>query len=160
MTNGKGGSHAWKKMLEVREEVEHDILWQLKEGGVSFQYDNWTKQGALFYTKNQGAGEDEIEVKEVIRSGEWNEQKIRGLIFEVMIYFIVEHINPKHEEGEVDTPWWMGNCNGVSQLNLSMKTLDLRRRKNGGGISYGAEGFLLSIISCYGEDGRKNCNRR
>lgn len=25
----RGGSHVWRKMLEVREEVEHEILWEM-----------------------------------------------------------------------------------------------------------------------------------
>lgn len=52
----KGDSHVWKKMVEIiGEEVEHNIWWQIKSSEVSFWFDNWTKQGALFYTDNQGA---------------------------------------------------------------------------------------------------------
>lgn len=50
----KGTSHAWRKMAEVREEVKHDIWWQIKSGELSFWFDNWTNQGALYYIEEQG----------------------------------------------------------------------------------------------------------
>lgn len=46
-----GASHVWRKMLSIREEVEHEIWWQLKAGNSSFWFDNWTKQGALYFTE-------------------------------------------------------------------------------------------------------------
>ncbi|KAK6791753.1 hypothetical protein RDI58_010834 [Solanum bulbocastanum] len=36
ITRNAGASHVWRKMLNVREEVEHDIWWQLKAGNASF----------------------------------------------------------------------------------------------------------------------------
>ncbi|KAG5630121.1 hypothetical protein H5410_001838 [Solanum commersonii] len=51
-----GASHVWKKMVAIREEVEHEIWWQLKAGTSSFWFYNWTKQGALFYIEGESAG--------------------------------------------------------------------------------------------------------
>lgn len=61
-----GSSHVWNKMLEMRKEVEREIWWQLKSGISSFWYDNWTKQGALYFTEGETTGEEEIEVKPFI----------------------------------------------------------------------------------------------
>ncbi|KAH0650294.1 hypothetical protein KY284_030206 [Solanum tuberosum] len=92
--------------------MEHDIWWQIKGGGMSFWFDNWTKQGALYYIEEQGRGDEEIEVKNFIRNGEWDRQKLRELISAEMTEYIVESIAPNFEEGAVDKPWWMGNSSG------------------------------------------------
>lgn len=35
-----GGSQIWKKMMDMREKVEHEIWWQLKVGISNFWLDN------------------------------------------------------------------------------------------------------------------------
>lgn len=96
---------------------------------MSFWFDNWTKQGTLYYIENQEVGEDEMEVKEVIENGEWNEQKIKSLISNEMVDFIVEHINPKIEECAVDVPWWMGNCNWVFTMKFVYENIRSKKEK-------------------------------
>lgn len=56
MAQGNGVSHVWRKMIKVREEVEHNIWWQIKLGDASFWDDNWTKQGALYYVEKYRSG--------------------------------------------------------------------------------------------------------
>lgn len=48
MISWKEGSQLWKKMLEARDEVEHSIWWEPKNGSTSFWYDNWSKLGPLY----------------------------------------------------------------------------------------------------------------
>lgn len=43
------GSHVWRKMLNVREEVEHEILWELKSGTTNIWQKNWICLGALYH---------------------------------------------------------------------------------------------------------------
>jgi len=43
LVKSSGASHVWRKMISMREEVEHDIWWQLKVGNSSFLFDNWTR---------------------------------------------------------------------------------------------------------------------
>ncbi|XP_015169513.1 uncharacterized protein [Solanum tuberosum] len=61
IAKGTGASHVWRKMLEVTEEVDHYIWWQIKIGETSFWFDNWTKQGALYYIEDQNVEEEEVE---------------------------------------------------------------------------------------------------
>ncbi|KAG5616459.1 hypothetical protein H5410_016283 [Solanum commersonii] len=79
-----------------------------------------TKQGALYYIEEQGRGDEEIEVKNFIRNGEWDRQKLRELISAEMTEYIVENIASNFEEGAVDKPWWMGNSSGNSPSNQHM----------------------------------------
>ncbi|KAK6788076.1 hypothetical protein RDI58_016601 [Solanum bulbocastanum] len=104
-------SHVWKKMEAMREEVEHEIWWQLKAGTSSFWFDNWTKQGAFYYTEGESAWDEEIEVKEFIEEGSWNRRKLRDCLSEEMTEPIVNNILPCTSEMN-DKAWWMGSSVG------------------------------------------------
>ncbi|XP_049391451.1 uncharacterized protein LOC125855799 [Solanum stenotomum] len=112
LAKGTGASHAWRKMVEVREEVEREIWWQVMSGEASFWFDNWTKQGALYFLEETVRGEEEIEVKQFIVNGEWDRLKINMVLSAEMTKYIVENIRPKIEVGAVDKAWWMGNQSG------------------------------------------------
>lgn len=64
-------------MIQIREGVEHNIWWQIKTEEASFWFDNWTKQGALYYIEENGLEEEEMEVKSFINDGRWNVNKLR-----------------------------------------------------------------------------------
>lgn len=36
-------------MLEARDEVEHEILWEMKRGSTNVWHENWTRLGALYH---------------------------------------------------------------------------------------------------------------
>ncbi|KAG5619664.1 hypothetical protein H5410_004882 [Solanum commersonii] len=78
-------SHVWKKMVAIREEVEHEIWWQLKACTSSFWFDNWTKQGAL--------------------------RKLKDYLSKEMREHIVNNILPCTSEMN-DKAWWMGSSVG------------------------------------------------
>lgn len=50
-------------MLEVREEIEHDIWWKIKAGNSSFWLDNWTRQWELYHVEGQNFSKEELEIK-------------------------------------------------------------------------------------------------
>ena len=39
---GGGGPQVWKKMLQARDLIEHQILWRIKKGSASVWHDNWS----------------------------------------------------------------------------------------------------------------------
>lgn len=43
------GSHVWRKMIECRYYMEHQIVWQPKMGSSLFWFENWTGLGALYF---------------------------------------------------------------------------------------------------------------
>ncbi|XP_075076692.1 putative mitochondrial protein AtMg00310 [Nicotiana tabacum] len=43
------GSHVWRQMLNAREEVEHEFLWELKSGTTNIWHENWAGLGALYH---------------------------------------------------------------------------------------------------------------
>ncbi|XP_019223710.1 PREDICTED: uncharacterized protein LOC109205453 [Nicotiana attenuata] len=68
------GSHMWRKMLQMRDEVEHQIWWQLKSGNSWFLFDNWTGLGRLYHASGPDHWCDEPYkfVGEVMENGTWN----------------------------------------------------------------------------------------
>ncbi|KAH0761396.1 hypothetical protein KY290_017469 [Solanum tuberosum] len=100
-------------MILVRVEGEHQIWWQVLTGNSNFWFDNWTKQGALYYIEGNHAEEEEIEVREFINQGNWDIPKLRSKLSEEMIKHIVETIKPPTEGRKDDKPWWMANTKEV-----------------------------------------------
>lgn len=108
MARGYGTSYVWRKLVSIREDVEHNIWRQVKIGNSSFWFDNWTRQGTLYYVEGENTTEDELEVRDFIENREWNLHKLRSKLFEEMVYYIVENIKPHSKEQSNDKPWWMG----------------------------------------------------
>ncbi|KAG5582667.1 hypothetical protein H5410_053294 [Solanum commersonii] len=100
----KGASQIWKKMMRIRDEVEHEIWWQQKKGTASLWMDNWTKQGALYFTEPQGLNE-EVEVKEMILNEQWNTSRLRQLKSEDMVKCILDNINPRMKGEDKHGGW-------------------------------------------------------
>nr|XP_016458897.1 PREDICTED: uncharacterized protein LOC107782527 [Nicotiana tabacum] len=45
----KRGSRVWRKMLECRDLIEHQIYWKLRMGSAQFWFDNWTEMGPYIF---------------------------------------------------------------------------------------------------------------
>ncbi|WMV21122.1 hypothetical protein MTR67_014507 [Solanum verrucosum] len=112
IVNSSGASQVWKKMIKIRKEVEHDIWWQIKAGNSSFWFDDWTRQGALYFTEGELAQDEELKVKDFIINDEWNEDKLRSVISEEMVQHITMNIRPILKEGSTDKAWWMHSTKG------------------------------------------------
>lgn len=59
IVRNSSASHVWRKMIATKEDIKHDILWQIKSGNSSFWFDNWTRQGALYFIEGQRADVEE-----------------------------------------------------------------------------------------------------
>ncbi|WMV48900.1 hypothetical protein MTR67_042285 [Solanum verrucosum] len=79
---GRGGSQVWKKMLQARDLIDHQILWSPRSGTASVWHDNWTGLGDLYTV----TGED-IEwdyrygtIKELTNQGEWDTEVLGTIL--------------------------------------------------------------------------------
>ncbi|XP_060216562.1 uncharacterized protein LOC132644039 [Lycium barbarum] len=99
----KGSSHVWKKMVAVREEVEHQIWWQLK-------------------ADNELDIDEEIEVKEFISGGKWNLQKLQEFLAAETVGYIKDNISPNLLLVD-DKSWWMGETNGFNIEGLHLQEI-------------------------------------
>jgi len=71
---GGGGSQVWKKMLQARELIAHQILWQTRNGSASLWHDNWTGLGDLYTITGDDFEWDEtyVKVADLATQEEWN----------------------------------------------------------------------------------------
>ncbi|KAG5592921.1 hypothetical protein H5410_043435 [Solanum commersonii] len=100
MAQGIGASHVWKKIIKIREDVEHNIWWHTKSGDASFWYDNWTKQGALYYVEEDRRREEEMEVRSFIVGNQWDKDKLLNYVSEEMTEHIMTTISPEISSGD------------------------------------------------------------
>ncbi|WMV09220.1 hypothetical protein MTR67_002605 [Solanum verrucosum] len=105
----QGASHTWRKLITSRDEIEHNIWWQVKAGNSSFWFDNWTKLGALWHVENTNAREEELEVNSFIYQGNLDRVKLLSRLLEEMKKYIMESIKPPVEDYINDVAWWMGS---------------------------------------------------
>ncbi|XP_070013963.1 uncharacterized protein [Nicotiana sylvestris] len=70
------GSHVWRKMLEAREEVEYEILWEMKRGFTNVWHENWIGLGALYHIvpPEFPINEEVQEVAKMREEEQWNDQ--------------------------------------------------------------------------------------
>lgn len=75
-----GGSQVWKFMLEARNQVDQEILWEPRYGNSSIWFDNWTKLGALHYYLPIGVDNHYHleEVKSLMTQGVWNKELLEA----------------------------------------------------------------------------------
>ncbi|KAG5608347.1 hypothetical protein H5410_019628 [Solanum commersonii] len=57
----------------------------------------------------ENAIEEEIEIKEFMLNGSWNETKLLTKLSQEMTGYIMESIKPPIIENRSDRPWWIGN---------------------------------------------------
>ncbi|XP_075092316.1 uncharacterized protein LOC142172566 [Nicotiana tabacum] len=110
----KRGSHIWRKKLECRDLIEHQILWQTKMGSSLFWYENWTGLGALYFLVPQDFGIDENvhNVHDVTLDGEWDVDRLFELLPEELAVHILEKIKPPSTMRVLDRLFWMLETRG------------------------------------------------
>ncbi|XP_060178276.1 uncharacterized protein LOC132608235 [Lycium barbarum] len=115
----KEGSQVWKKMLEARDAVEHEIWWEIKAGSVNVWHENWTKIEALYHVvlDDFPINEEMEEVAELIEEGRWKDE----VLIQNFPLDIVDHIKSEfhidHLHGYWDKPGWMATTTGKFTVN-------------------------------------------
>lgn len=94
ISHARYGSIVWKKMVEVREWVEHQIWRQIRSGNSSFWYDNWTTLGALYFIILEATCTKEIEVKELADQNGWKRNRLTQLLPQDIVDHICQTIPP------------------------------------------------------------------
>ncbi|XP_060190740.1 uncharacterized protein LOC132620020 [Lycium barbarum] len=126
----KGGSQLWKKMLEVRDNIEHAIWWEPRNGSSSFWFDNWIRVGPLVKLVTAGfqRNEDIEEVDEVMTHGTWNFEPLHH----TRPADIVEHIRSEliinEREMTSDKAWWLLTSTGKFTVSSAWEAI--RQKKH------------------------------
>nr|XP_009615408.1 uncharacterized protein LOC104108129 [Nicotiana tomentosiformis] len=127
----KQGSHVWKQMLNAREQLEHEILWEMKNGTTNIWHENWTGLGALYHVlpPDFSIEENLQEVAEQSQGREWN----GTLIDQNFPEGIAEHIKKIHydsREEQWDKQYWMPISSGKFTINSAWQILRHRVNPN------------------------------
>ncbi|XP_019246545.1 PREDICTED: uncharacterized protein LOC109226206 [Nicotiana attenuata] len=146
------GSHVWRQMLNAREEVEHEILWELKSGTTNIWHKNWTGLGALYHVLPEDfpINEDLQEVAELRHGEAWDDQLLDQTINEDIAEHIRSNVHYEGSEEYWDKPYWMPTssaeanhkalveCTMLSQAEATVQaipaiiTWELWKRRNAG----------------------------
>lgn len=88
--------------MKVKEEVEHEIQWQIKFKLQISDFDNWTKRGAVYFLEDKPIANEEAQVKDFILNGQWNREMLKATLSKEMVEYIIEHVNPSIETNSID----------------------------------------------------------
>lgn len=78
LEEGFGAYHNLRKLVDIREDVEHNIWCRLSLRNFRFYVDNWTRKGALYFSEGENSIEEEIKVKDI--SSLWWNQWLRSIL--------------------------------------------------------------------------------
>lgn len=108
------GSHAWRRMLECRDLIKHQIVWQPRMGSSLFWFDNWTGLGALyFFTPPDFYCDESVHnIYDVVQDGAWDEERIREILPEDLAMHILENVKPSLLHDTLDKAYWMLETKG------------------------------------------------
>ncbi|XP_070039347.1 uncharacterized protein [Nicotiana tomentosiformis] len=113
------GSHVWQKMLKAREEIKHEILWELNNGTTSVWHENWTGIGASYHVLPQDFNIN-IEIQEVaeLRNDySWDDQILNQNFPEDMADHIRKDVPYDQSIENWDNPQWMPTTSGKVSVN-------------------------------------------
>ncbi|XP_009625565.1 uncharacterized protein [Nicotiana tomentosiformis] len=108
------GSHVWRKMLEAREEIEHEILWELNRGTTNIWHENWTGLGALYHAvpSDFDTNENLQEVIELREGYDWNYQMLENNFPAEIAAYISQELHFENTYEGCDTLKWMPTASG------------------------------------------------
>lgn len=119
-------------MLQMRDQVDHQIWWQLKRGNTHFWYDNWSGLGALYRASGPYHWCDEsiVHVDEVVENGEWNDVLLMELLLGEIADHVLESIAPPSCDYLNDRPWWKLKTKGQFIVKSAWQYTRRRRQES------------------------------
>ncbi|XP_075095490.1 uncharacterized protein LOC142173745 [Nicotiana tabacum] len=121
----RGGSHVWRQMLNAREEVEHEIVWELKSGTTNIWHENWTGFGALYHVLPEDfpINEGLQEVAELRQGETWDDQLLDQTFNKEIAEHIRLNVHYEGSEGYWDKPYWMPTPSGKFSVSSAWQIL-------------------------------------
>ncbi|XP_060190667.1 uncharacterized protein LOC132619937 [Lycium barbarum] len=89
-------SLTWRSMCKVRDQIEDNFTWQIGQGHLSFWYDNWSRNGALYKLLPEEVIPNNSLLNEVDINGNWIWNRV-GLGEEYVQQLEQKHDQQKHQ---------------------------------------------------------------
>ncbi|XP_016482447.2 uncharacterized protein LOC107803276 [Nicotiana tabacum] len=142
------GSHVWRKMLDCREAIEHQIIWQPRMGSSLFWFDNWTEMGGLYFTTPPKFYYDESihNVHDVMLEGTWNETRLMQILPHDIASHIIANIKPTALSDELDKPFWMMESKGYFTVKSTWDYVRRMRDQNAVFTNIWVKGLPFKIV--------------
>ncbi|XP_070054442.1 uncharacterized protein [Nicotiana tomentosiformis] len=115
-------------MLEAREEVEHEILWEMNRGSTNVWHENWTGVGALYHVLplEFHINKELQEVAELRDEEGWNDQLLDQTFPEDIAEHLRKEVHFDHTDDYWDTPRWMPTPSGKFSVSSAWNILRYR----------------------------------
>ncbi|XP_019266683.1 PREDICTED: uncharacterized protein LOC109244105 [Nicotiana attenuata] len=120
-----GQSHTWKRLMDIKKDVEPAIFWKIGRGQISFWWDNWTGLGALANLVHAIRTPKNTLVKDFIQAGSWRREKLLEVL-PLNVVNVVQEVDIN--ELRNDCPYWMPENSGVFTCKSAW---DIIRKKKG-----------------------------
>ncbi|XP_070041244.1 uncharacterized protein [Nicotiana tomentosiformis] len=126
------GSHVWRKMLETREEIEHEILLELNSGNTSVWHENWIGIGPLYHVlpQNFNINEEIQDVAELRNGNTWDHLALDQNFPEDISDHIRHNVPFDQTSEKWDTPQWMPTTSGKFSVNSAWRIMRHRVANN------------------------------
>ncbi|KAH0712566.1 hypothetical protein KY289_008525 [Solanum tuberosum] len=114
MEDGRERITSLEKMMQAREQVDHQILWQPRRGTSSVWHDYWTGLGDLYtITGEEFEWDDRYErLEDLTKEGEWDEEIVREILPAELAEHILRNIKPPRGRTEEDRERWKLHTRG------------------------------------------------
>lgn len=73
-------SSIWRTLLQIREQIEHNIMWLVNEGNILFWWDNWSNLGPIHQLCNSSNKPGNRKVCDFIRNSTWNSDLLESTV--------------------------------------------------------------------------------
>jgi len=111
-------SHIWRRLMDARNDCEHNILWKVGNGNLSFWWDNWTNIGALAMLVDQSTHSKNTKVSDFINSNHWNTSKLHEILpSDLVVHILTIKIFAGNQDHAVWTPEHTGSFSSKSAWN-------------------------------------------
>nr|XP_018624288.1 uncharacterized mitochondrial protein AtMg00310-like [Nicotiana tomentosiformis] len=128
----RGGSHVWRKMIEARKEVEHEILWVINRSTTSVWHENWSGLRSLYHVVPPQfiINEELDEVTELTQGTGWNDHVLNNNFPEDIATYIRQEVYFDKSSYYWDTLIWMPIASRNFTLNSVWQLMRHRHAEN------------------------------
>ncbi|XP_060200410.1 uncharacterized protein LOC132628664 [Lycium barbarum] len=111
-----------KYCTRIRSQMENNITWQIGQGQVSFWFNNWTREGALYKLLPDDVIPNNIKLNEVHDNGTWHWNRA-GYRVPWAVRLAIQNVTSNFTHGKEDKSIWIPNLEGKFSISSAWNLL-------------------------------------